>query len=202
MQAQAQLSTVQNRWRIRDFITLAIFNVVMIIIITICPIFTVASYLIVGGVTALLNGPIYMVMSNKIDKRGILFFTALITGLYFMAYGYVYFLVTLAVIGIISELVVWGGDAYKSPVRNAIGYAIFYVGYSLCGVIPLIFFREQYVEVLTKSYSQAALDEMLYYYGTPSIVVIMCAISAAGAIIGCLAGNLLLKKHVKKAKLV
>lgn len=126
---QTQVATVQNNWKMRDFITLAIFNVVMLIIMTIYPIFTVVSYLVVGGAAALFNGPIYMVMSNKIDKRGVLFFTCIITGLYFVAFGYAYYLLTLAVIGIICELVLWGGDAYKNPVRNAIGYAIFYVGW-------------------------------------------------------------------------
>ncbi|MEJ8547867.1 MptD family putative ECF transporter S component [Brevibacillus borstelensis] len=192
---------VQNRWKMRDFITLAIFNVVMLIIMTICPIFTVVSHLVVGGATALLNGPLYMVMSNKIDKRGVLFFTCIITGLYFVAFGYVYYLLTLAVIGIICELIVWGRDAYKNPVRNAIGYAVFYVGYSLCGVVPLIFFREQYLAVVKKGYSPEQLETMLYYFETPSMILLMCAISAVGGLAGCFIGNRLMKKHVKKAKL-
>ncbi|AYK05227.1 MULTISPECIES: MptD family putative ECF transporter S component [Brevibacillus] len=200
MQTQTEIS--QNRWKMRDFITLAIFNVVMLIIMTICPIFTVVSYLVVGGAAALFNGPIYMVMSNKINKRGVLFFTCIITGLYFVAFGYAYYLLTLAVIGIICELILWGGAAYKSTVRNAIGYAIFYVGWSLCGVVPLIFFREQYLAILKKSYSPEQLEAMLYYFDTPSMILIMCTISAIGGLVGCFIGNLLMKKHVKKAKLV
>lgn len=198
---EAAVSPLQNRWTLRDFITLAIFNVVMLIIMTICPIFTFASYLVVGGITALLNAPLYVVMSNKINKRGVLFFTSVITGLYFIAYGYAYFLLVLACMGIVGELVLWGKDGYKNPVRNAIAYALFYVGYSLCAIVPLIFFRDAYIATLSKSYSKVAMDKMLYYYSTPSMAITMLAISAAGGLLGCLIGNVLFKKHVKKAKL-
>ncbi|RNB56870.1 MptD family putative ECF transporter S component [Brevibacillus gelatini] len=198
---EAQLSPLQNRWTLRDFITLAIFNVVMLIIITFCPMFTFASYLIVGGITALLNGPLYVVMANKINKRGVLFLSSIITGLYFVAYGYAYFLLVLGVMGIICELVLWGQEGYKSTLRSAIAYALFYVGYSMCGMVPLMFFRDEYIAILSKSYSKVALDEMLYYYGTPSMAITMCLISAAGGLVGVMIGNMLFKKHVKKAKL-
>lgn len=199
---QAQTELVQTNWKMRDFITLAIFNVVMLIIMTVTPIFTVVSYLVVGGATALFNGPIYMVMSNKINKRGVLFFTCIITGLYFVAFGYAIYLLVLAVFGIICELILWGKNAYHNPVRNAIGYTVFYVGWTLCGVVPLIFFRKQYMAILEKSYTPEKLQSMLYYFDTPSMILIMCAISIVGGLLGCFVGNLLMKKHVKKAKLV
>ncbi|MGR3779429.1 MptD family putative ECF transporter S component [Bacillus paramycoides] len=200
---QVQNKVFNNKWNTKDYITLAIFNVVMIVILTIITTFTHAlSYLIGGGIAALVNGPIYMVMSNKINKRGILFFTSIITGLYFLMFGFLYFLITLATVGIFCELVMWGKDTYKNTFRNAIGYGIFYSGYSLCGVVPLVFFREQYVAILAKSYSQEQLDNLLFYYGTPSMVLVMCCISIVGGVGGCFIGNQLLKKHVKKAKLV
>lgn len=205
MQVQAQVKdvAVKNGWKIRDFITLAIFNVVMIIVMTAAAMFAhPISYLVGGGAIALINGPIYMVMSNKIGKRGILFFSSLITGLYFVAFGFVYFLITLAIVGLLCELVMWGSDTYRNPSRNAIGYGLFYVGYSFCGVVPLMFFKDQYVAILEQSYSPEQLAAMLYYYGTPSMVLIMCVVSFAGSCAGCFIGNALLKKHMKKARLV
>ncbi|ATF14989.1 MptD family putative ECF transporter S component [Brevibacillus porteri] len=202
MQAQTSLAAQSGRWTMRDIITLAIFNVVMLILMTIAPIITVVSHLLVGGFTALLNGPIYMVMSNKIAKPGTLFFTAVLTGLYFVGFGYANYLLTLAVIGLICELILWGKGSYLNPVRNAISYSVFYVGYSLCGVVPLIFFRESYLATLEKSYTPEQLSAMLYYFETPSMILTMCSISFVGGLLGCYFGNLLMKKHVKKAKLV
>ncbi|TGV05959.1 hypothetical protein EN829_053945, partial [Mesorhizobium sp. M00.F.Ca.ET.186.01.1.1] len=46
---QAQTLAVPNRWTMRDFITLAIFNVIMLIIMTFCPAVSVISPLLVGG---------------------------------------------------------------------------------------------------------------------------------------------------------
>lgn len=210
MQTQTTQNTVTSttRWKIRDFITVAIFNVIMIIIFTVGLMITSVvltpsgSYLAGAGIMALFNGPIYMVMSNKIAKRGVLFFTSLLTGLYFLAFGQTYFLPTLIVGGIVCELVMWGKDTYLNPVRNAIGYSVFYISYSLCGTVPLVFFREQYLTNLAKSFSQEQLSALTYYYGTPGMALIMCAISTVGALIGCWIGSLLLKKHIKKAKLV
>ncbi|MDR0270432.1 MptD family putative ECF transporter S component [Paenibacillus sp.] len=202
-QINAIHNTVNNKWNTRDYITLAIFNVVMLVVLTLITTLTHAlSYLIGGGFAALFNGPIYMVMSNKINKRGILFFSSIILGLFFLAFGFIHFLITMAVVGILCELIMWGNNTYKNTLRNAISYGIFYVGYSLCGVVPLVFFKEQYVAILEKSYSQDQLASLLYNYETPSLVVTMCFISVAGGFAGCFIGNLLLKKHVKKAKLV
>ncbi|MNM92974.1 hypothetical protein D3C81_1053310 [compost metagenome] len=194
---------VSNVWKMRDYITLTIFNVVMLIVMTINGMFVYPmNYLIGAGIVALINGPIYMVMANKIGKRGVLFFSSLLTGLFFVAFGLVYYLLIFAVVGLLCELVMWGGDSYRRPVRNAAGYSLFYVGYTMCGVVPLVFFREQYVSGLEKKYSPEALADMLYYYETPSMVLIMCAITIAGAVGGCLLGRMLLRKHVKKARLV
>ena len=44
---QAQTLAVPNRWTMRDFITLAIFNVIMLIIMTFCPAVSVISPLMV-----------------------------------------------------------------------------------------------------------------------------------------------------------
>lgn len=200
---QVQGKTSTKKWKMRDFITLAIFNAVMLIVITVNGMFAYPiNYLIGAGIIALINGPIYMVMASKINKRGVLFFSALLSGLFFVAFGQVYFLVIFAITGLLCELIMWGGGGYRQPVRNAAAYSLFYVGYTLCGVVPLIFFREQYVAGLEKRYSPEALADMLYYYETPSMILIMCGITIVGAVGGCLLGHKLLHKHVKKAKLV
>ncbi|XID90434.1 MptD family putative ECF transporter S component [Paenibacillaceae bacterium WGS1546] len=203
MQPQANVVLKTNRWTMRDFITLAIFNVVMLVILTICnmivhPIW----YLIGGGIVALINGPVYMVLANKISKPGVLFFNSVMIGLYYTAFGFIYYLIVMAVVGLLCELAMLGNGTYKKAGRNAIGYGIFYVGYSLCGVVPLVLFREQYVSILEQSYTPAKLEEMLYYFSTPSLVFIMCVVSFVGAAAGCLVGSAMLKKHVRKAKLV
>jgi energy-coupling factor transport system substrate-specific component len=192
-----------NKWNMRDYITLAIFNVVMLVILTVVTAFThVVSYLIGGGVVALFNGAIYMAMANKINKRGILFFSSVIMGLFYLALGFVHFLITMAAFGVLCELVMWGKNAYTNKFRNSIGYSIYYVGWCLCGVVPLVFFKEHYMATLTQNFTQKELERLLVSYETPSLVVLMCGMAVAGAFAGCFIGSLLLKKHVKKAKLV
>jgi energy-coupling factor transport system substrate-specific component len=205
MQAQlnANPNLNTNKWTTRDYITLAIFNVVMLVILTLVTAFTHAlSYLIGGGAVALFNGAIYMAMANKINKRGIIFFSSVIMGLFYLAMGFVHFLITMAAFGILCELVMWGKNAYTSTFRNSIGFSLYYVGWCLCGVVPLIFFKEHYMATLTQNFTQKELDKLLVSYETPGLVLLMCFIAIAGGVAGCYIGSLLLKKHVKKAKLV
>ncbi len=204
---QTQDPAAIKGWKIKDFITLAIFNVVLLIIYAVvCMLDTLwasaGSYLFGQGIFALFSGPVYMVMANKISKRGVLFFSGVVWGLLFTAGGYYYYLIVLLFVGILCELVMWGKDTYQSTIRNGFGYGLFNIGVNLCGTIPLIFFGEQYRATLTKSYSPEQLDLVLYYYGTPAMVIITCAITLVGALAGCRIGNRLLKKHVKKARLV
>ncbi len=209
MQAEIQFNTevhnpvMNNTWRISDYITLAIFNAVMLMIILVTGMVAhPIAYLIGGGVTALLNGPIYMVMSNKINKRGILFVSSLLTGVFFLAFGFLYFMIILVIVGILCELIMWGNGTYSHPIRNTLGYILFYVGYTLCGVVPLLFFRAEYTQMLEQTYSAAELTSMNSVYGDPSMVLIMCAVTVVGAMGGCYIGNKLLSKHVKKARLI
>jgi energy-coupling factor transport system substrate-specific component len=205
---QPQKEIFQTGWRVRDFVTLAVFNVVMIIVLLgITMLFTalftpVGSYLAAVGVAALINGPVFLVMANKINQKGILFYTGLILGGFLLLLGYVYYAPTIIICGVLCELLMWGKGAYKNSLRNAFGYTAFYVSYTLSGVVPLFFFRRQYLAAMGASFSPEKLQLMLHYYGTPSLIILMCAISAAGALAGCLLGNRFLKKHVRKAKLI
>jgi energy-coupling factor transport system substrate-specific component len=196
-----------NRWRGKDFITLAIFNVILIVVTMVVTaviglLFPGISYMIGYPIGGILTGPIYMVMANRINKRGVLLFTALIFGLFYLVMGLVYYLVVLVIGGIICELSMWGKDTYKSVPRNAVGYSLLYVFYQLSGVLPLVFFREQYLGTLSASYTAEQMDVMLYYYGTPHIVVITCVLAAIGATVGIIIGGAFVKRHIKKAKLV
>lgn len=94
-----------SRWLLKDVITLAIFTVIIFILIMIATIATnvlltpVGAYFAGPGMAALLAGPFYMVMVNKIEKRGVTFFLSLITGLLFLMMGQVYTFFTYVVFG-------------------------------------------------------------------------------------------------------
>lgn len=205
--AEIQAGKTTRKWGVSDAVSAAIFNIVQIIILFVVTtlvsvLFTPAvSYLAGAGFIALLAGPVYLTMAGRIAKPGVLFMMSVIYALVFLAMGQTYMLF-MPVFGLLAELLMLGSGSYRNWGRNMLGYAFFYAGYSLCGVLPLIFFRERQIAILSESYSPEALDTMLYYYGTPSMVLLMLAITVVGAILGCLIGKRFLNRHIRKAKLI
>jgi energy-coupling factor transport system substrate-specific component len=191
----------------KDAITLAIFNVILLVILMVVTLvfgmlLPGISYMIAYGIAGILTGPVYMVMANRINKHGILLFTALIDGVFYAVMGMPHYLLFFAVGGACCELAMWGKDAYRSVPRNALGYALLYVFFFLSGVFPLILFRDSYLEAVGAMYAPEQIEAMLYYYGTPHIILISCLLAAAGAVLGVIIGGVFVKRHVKKAKLV
>lgn len=200
-------ASATKKWGVSDAVSAAIFNIVQIIILfvvtmVVSMLFTPAiSYLAGAGIIAMLAGPVYLTMAGRIGKPGVFFMMAVIYALVFLAMGQTYML-SMILFGVIAELVMIGSNAYRSWNRNVLGYAVFYAGYSLCGVLPLVFFREKQISILSETYSPEALNSMMYYYGTPSMVLLMIVITLVGSILGCVIGRGFLERHIKKAKLI
>ena len=196
-----------NKLKMKDIITLAIFNVAILVVMVVVKmvIMMVATpafnYLAYVGVMALFCAPLYVVMSNKVAKTGTLFVTALFSGLMMLLFGSGWFLIVELIVGVICELLMLGENTYKNPIRNGIGYIVYWVLYAVGSAIPLYLFKDQYLASLADSYTEEGL-ESLVYYGSPAMVALISVITIVFAIVGYLIGCYFLKKHIKKAKLV
>ena len=196
-----------SRLRLKDIITLSIFNIAMLVIMVIVKmIMTIATtpafdYLFYVGVMAFFCAPLYIVMSNKTAKRGTLFITSLFCGLMMAAFGSVWFLAVILAAGLICELLMLGDNSYKNPVRNGIGYAAYWTLYAWGSSIPLFFFKEWYLKSLGDSYTEEGKQVLIRFYGSLDMMLLIGLISAALAAAGFWVGMLFFKKHIKKAKL-
>ena len=196
-----------SRLRLKDIITLSIFNIAMLVIMVIVKmIMTIAAtpaldYLFYVGVMAFFCAPLYIVMSNKTAKRGTFFITAVFCGLMMAAFGSVWFSAVMLAVGVICELVMLGDAAYKNPLRNGIGYVVYWTLYAWGSSIPLFFFKEQYLKSLGDSYTEEGKQTLIRFYGSVDMMLLIGLISAALAALGFWVGMLFFKKHIKKAKL-
>lgn len=194
--------------QMKDLITLSIFNVaILVIMVAVKMVVTIATtpafnYLAYVGIMALFCGPLYVVMSNKVAKTGTFFITALFTGLLMLAFGSAWFLIVMLIGGIVCELVMLGNNTYKSPLRNGIGYVVYWLLYTWGSAIPMFLFKEQYLNSLEGAYSQKGIQTLVRFYGSMDMLLVIGFISVILAAIGFWIGNYFLKKHVKKAKLV
>lgn len=198
----------QNKLKMRDIITLSIFNIAMIVIMLATKMCTMMlttpafDYLFYVGIMALLCGPVFVVMSNKVPKRGTYLVTGIFGGLFITVMGSPWFLPVMIAVGIICEIVMIGEDTYRNPGRNCVAYSIYWALYALGSAIPMFFFKEQYLNSLKASYTDEGLKTLVRFYGSWDMLLLITVITIVLSAVGFIVGQKLLKKHIEKAKLV
>ena len=197
-----------KKLRLKDIVTLSIFNVAILIVMVIVKIvITITAtpafnYLFYVGAMAFFCAPLYIVMSNKTAKRGTFFITALFCGIMMTAFGSAWFLLVMLVIGVICEIIMLGNDSYTQFLKNGIAYTVYWTLYAAGSSIPLLFFKERYLNSLGDSYTEEGKKILVRYYGSVDMLMLICGISAVCAAVGFFIGMKFFKKHIKKANLV
>ena len=186
---------------VKDLVTVGIFSALFLVFALIGGIFfapnpVLTFYMPVGS--ALLCGPIYLLMLAKVQKRGaaailgaILCIVWFVTGMHWaMALGYL-------VMGIVADCVAGAGQ-YKSKKINSLSYILL----SLGGTASyLVFFADPNgwaVTMLSNGTEQSYIDTMRST-GTVWIMIIMLAGTIIAAAISAFIGCKMLKKQFEKA---
>lgn len=196
-----------NRWTLKNVITMAIFTAIIFVIMMIWMmlgnvLFTpVGAYFASAGLSALFAGPFYMVMADKIAKRGVVFSVSLITGLLFLVMGQVYTFAVYALFGILGEACMWGKNTYQSFIRNFIGFSWYMLALSAGGFLPMILFRERFIAWYSTVGNAESVAAMTGVYGTAHGILINIGLTLAGTLLGSLIGRSILNRHVKKARI-
>lgn len=191
----------------RDVLTFVIFNLIIMILITVAKVvedmvLTPQNTFFVGSwLFPLLATPFYLVMADRIGKRGVLSGSILIFGVLYTFTGGLYCAPVAIVGAVIGELVMWGKDSYHDITRVIGGYIVYWVTFGFYGIIPYVLFREAYMKQLEIYYNAADVTAMIAQYTELPWILLMMALFAAGTIVGGLIGSKFLKKHVRKAKI-
>lgn len=196
-----------GRWTTRDILTFVVFNLIIVFL-------TVAAKMIEDMLLApqntffvgswlfpLLSTPFYVVMADRIGKRGVLAASILVFGALYTFMGGLYCAPVSVVGAVVGELVMWDEGSYHDVKRIVGGYIVYWVTFGFYGVMPYMLFREAYMEQLGTYYNAADVAAMVAQYTELPWILLMMAMFVAGTIIGGLIGSRFLKKHVRKAKI-
>ena len=192
-----------GRWTTRDILTFVVFNLVIVFL-------TMAAKMIEDMLLApqntffvgswlfpLLSTPFYVVMADRIGKRGVLAASILVFGALYTFMGGLY----CAPVAVVGELVMWGKGSYHDIKRIVGGYVVYWVTFGFHGIMPYLLFREAYMEQLGTYYDAADVAAMVAQYTELPWILLMMAMFVAGTVVGGLIGSKFLKKHVRKAKI-
>lgn len=196
-----------GRWTTRDILTFVVFNLIIVFL-------TVAAKMIEDMLLApqntffvgswlfpLLSTPFYVVMADRIGKRGVLAASILVFGALYTFMGGLYCAPVSVVGAVVGELVMWSEGSYHDVKRIVGGYIVYWVTFGFYGVMPYMLFREAYMEQLGTYYNAADVAAMVAQYTELPWILLMMAMFVAGTVIGGLIGSRFLKKHVRKAKI-
>lgn len=196
-----------NAWTTRDAITFVAFNLIIIAVtmalkmiedVLLSPqnTFFVGSWLFPLAAT-----PFYVVMADRIGKRGVLGGSILVFGLIYTFMGGLYCLPVAVVGAIAGEAAMWGTNAYHNVKRVVMGYFVYWVTFGFYGIMPYVLFRDAYMAQLGTYYAAADVAAMVAQYTELPWILLMMAMFAAGTAVGGVIGSKLLRKHVRKAKI-
>lgn len=199
--------TNTQKLRGKDFMTIGIFSVLIMIISLVASAlfipFLSVTFPFVAGAMALFASPVYLLMSYKVAKRGTMILFTTVLGLIFAILGTVHMLPYAIITGIICEAVMWKRGSYRNFWHNTAGYTVFSVlFYVSSSYVPVyIFGSEYYVEHMVSNNAEAANIQAQFAF-QPIWVAVAVVTAVAAALIGCLIGRRLLKKHFIKAGLI
>lgn len=195
------MTTQSKGLTVKDLVTTGIFSALFLVFALVGGIFfapnpVLTFYMPVGS--ALLCGPVYLLLLAKVQKRwaaailgAILCIVWFVTGMHWaMALGYL-------VMGIAADLVA-GAGSYKSRKLNSLSYILL----SLGGTASyLVFFADPdgWARTMLGNGTEQSYIDTMRSAGTVWIMVIMLAGTVLAAAVSAWAGCRMLKKQFEKA---
>ena len=194
-------STVKKGLTVKDLVTVGIFSALFLVFALVGGIFfapnpVLTFYMPVGS--ALLCGPVYLLMLAKVQKRfaatilgAILCIIWFVTGMHWaMALGYL-------IMGIIADLVA-GAGRYQSRKMNSLSYILI----SLGGTGSyLVFFAnpDGWAKTMLGNGTEQSYIDSMRNAGTVWILIIMLVGTVLAAAVSAFAGSKMLRRQFEKA---
>lgn len=196
-----QQTVIKKGLTVKDLVTVGIFSALFLVFALVGGIFfapnpVLTFYMPVGS--ALLSGPVYLLMLAKVQKRWavtilgtILCIIWLVTGMHWaMALGYL-------VMGVVADLVAGAGQ-YKSKKINSLSYILL----SLGGTASyLVFFAnpDGWVKTMLGNGTEQSYIDTMRSTGTVWIMIIMLTGTILASALSAFVGCKMLKKQFEKA---
>jgi energy-coupling factor transport system substrate-specific component len=198
---------VKKRITIRDVMTIA---AMMVVALAVCFVtgpltlpFPFVYLYACAGIQMFLCATFYLVTANRLNKRGIFFVWGTVMGLIMGLMGYMFMLPYFVGVAVVCEVAMIGKNAYRSPLRNTIGWAVWGLGWEFGNAVPILAAWDSYVEQASSAgFSEGVFAMQINMLSKPWHMVLACVFTVVLAILGCLFGNRILRRHFKKAGVI
>ena len=196
-----QQSTEKKGLTVKDLVTIGIFSALFLVFALVGGIFfapnpVLTFYMPVGS--ALLCGPVYLLMLAKVQKRwavsilgALLCIVWFVTGMHWaMALGYL-------VMGIIADLTA-GAGSHCSKMLNSLSYLLISLG-GTCSYLVFFANPDGWAKTMLGNGTEQSYIDTMRSTGTVWIMIIMLAGTILAAALSAFVGCKMLRKQFEKA---
>lgn len=158
------------------------------------------SSLFVPGIVALVAGPVYMLLTDRVPRFGAITIMGLLMGLFFLVSGhFALSFIPYVVCGVLADVLQTIVGKARSNGLRYLSYLIFAFG-STGPVMPLWFMKNAYVASLTrKGKSQAYIDGVFAHISGPTLIICV-SVTIIGALLGAWIGTMIVNRHFARTQ--
>lgn len=174
---------------------------VVFLIIGVCCMPVPPLYLCMPGLIALVAAPVYLMLLSKAPMHGPIFIAAMLPCMFLMLQGNIWVVaVTGVVAGILAEIIA-GVGKFRNNKLNIISY-LFFSQNLLGGFLPIWIMRDYFFADTLERGMSADFCNTLETMTPTWVLFLMIAETVILALIGCIIGKKMFKKHFEKAGMV
>lgn len=193
---------MSQKLTVRDLITVGIFATLYFLMVGIVTfammmLFPTGGHFFLPAAVALVVGPIYFLVKQKVPKFGVITILSGVMGVFFMVGGYFPLaFIPSFIFGFIADYVTFK-IAGSSKVKELIAYVIF--GFCVFGpILPMVFMQQQYIDqLLAKGKPQSYIDSV-FYFASPQMFAVTILATIACGVIGGIVGQKFVEKNFSK----
>lgn len=195
---------MNNKLNIKDFMTIAIFTVINLVLgmIIAAPLGgTPFTYMLICPVNALIGGIPTILFYSKVKKFGMLLIQSIIIGIFGLVLGFgIYALLLGVVCALISEAVLKSGE-YKSMPKFILAYAFNCIA-GISNYIPIFIASKKYFDKIGKQYGESFLNGLKEYSQNKLLLLALIAVAFVPGLLGGLLGKLVFRRHFERSGII
>lgn len=195
----------EKKLKAKDFINTGIFSILFIIIFFICIMcmgLTPYTQPFGMALTALIAGPVYMVLRAKVAKPGGILLFGAVYALVLFGTGAGWIIPAAAIAGAIVAELISGAGKYLSFKLNTVGYGIMMAAIAGGSYIPQLAMKKYYTELAVGNGVENDTMVKMVEFITGPVLTVALVVTFLCAVIGAFIAKSMFKKHFIKAGII
>ncbi len=193
-----------NKWSVNNVITTVLMSLLLIVIqfvVNMVFMFNEFTSMVLStGITMLLLAPIYFLMVQKVNKRGVSFAYYSLVGIVYLIMGNWYLLPYMMIVGLVLELILSKEGALNDGKKLSIAWVVASLLQNGVNILPIVLFWNTWENFARQSgMSDAYIKAYAHYFTDLKWLVFIVIFTTLCGVIGSLFAAKLFKKHFEKA---